>query len=341
MSQVTALILAAGEGKRMKSEKAKVTHKICGKAMIEWVYEAARDAGIDKCAAIVGHKADQIMDYMGDRVEYVLQEQQLGTGHAVQQAHQYYSSGEGTILVLCGDTPLISSKTIADAIEYRKQKDYMAVVISAEVPDPYGYGRIIRDAGGNFARIVEQRDATEEEKAVREINSGMYVFSAGALDEALKLLTNNNDQKEYYLTDTLEILLSKGYKAGVYKAADSSEVLGVNDRLQMQKVSAIIKRKIMEKHMLSGVTIVDPDFTHIDADVGIGPDSVIKPGTVIEGKSKIGRNCVIGPNSTVSDAVVGDDSSIICSTVIGGRLESGSGIGPGGCLCNGSARIDI
>ncbi len=244
MIQVTALILAAGEGKRMKSDKAKVMHSLCGKAMIEWVYEAARGAGIEKCAVIVGHKAEQIVDYMGDRVEYVLQEQQLGTGHAVQKAHRYYEKGEGLILVLYGDTPLISSHTLTSAIEYMINGDYKAVVISAELQDPFGYGRIVRDEAGNFSRIVEQRDASESERDIREINSGMYVFSSTELAQALKCLTNNNDQREYYLTDTLELMLAGGHKIGIYKAADSNEVLGVNDMTQLQQVEAILKRRI-------------------------------------------------------------------------------------------------
>jgi bifunctional UDP-N-acetylglucosamine pyrophosphorylase / glucosamine-1-phosphate N-acetyltransferase len=333
MSQVTALILAAGEGKRMKSEKAKVIHRLCGRAMIEWVYEAARGAGIERCAAIVGHKADQIMECMGNKVEYVLQENQLGTGHALQQAHHFFNSGEGTILVLYGDTPLISSKTITNAIEYMKQGEYKAVVISADVQEPFGYGRIIRDAGGSFLKIVEQRDTNEDEKAVREINSGMYVFSAKELAEALKLLTNNNEQKEYYLTDTLEIMLSKGYKTGIYKAADSDEVLGVNDRVQLQQVSSILKKRIMTAFMLSGVTIVDPGFTHIDADVEIGADTVILPGSVIEGITKIGRNCTIGPNSTVKNAIIGEGSTVFCSIIDGCTIDDGAEIGPGARIC--------
>jgi bifunctional UDP-N-acetylglucosamine pyrophosphorylase/glucosamine-1-phosphate N-acetyltransferase len=333
MSQVTALILAAGEGKRMKSEKAKVTHKLCGRAMIEWVYEAARGAGIEKCAAIVGHKADQIMEYMGNKVEYVLQENQLGTGHALQQAHEYYDNQEGTVLVLCGDAPLISSKTIINAIEYLQNENYKAVVISADVPDPFGYGRIIRDSEDNFIKIVEQRDADAKERAVREINSGMFVFASKELAEVLKLLTNNNDQKEYYLTDTMEIMLSKGYKAGVYKADDSDEVLGINDRVQMQKISEIFKKRIMTAFMLSGVTIVDPGFTHIDAGVEIGADTVILPGSVIEGTTKIGRNCTIGPNSTIKNAIVGEDSTVFCSIIDGCTVDDRAEIGPGARIC--------
>ena len=245
MGQVTALILAAGEGKRMKSDNAKVIHQVCGKAMIEWVYEAARGAGIEKCVAIVGHKADQVMNYMGNKVEYVLQEQRLGTGHAVQQARRYFDEGDGHILVLNGDAPLISAQTIKNALRYYKEGSYKAVVISAEVNDPAGYGRIIRDSEGRLMKIVEQRDTSEAEKAVKEINSGMYVFSSKELSEALKLLKNDNEQKEYYLTDTLEIMLSQGYKVGAYKAEDSDEILGVNDCAQLYQVAQIMERKLL------------------------------------------------------------------------------------------------
>lgn len=247
MGQITALILAAGEGKRMKSDKAKVLHQVCGKAMIEWVYEAARDAGIGRCVAIVGHKADQVMEYLGNKVEYVLQEQRLGTGHAVQQARRYIEEGEGHILVLYGDTPLVSAQTISNALQYYNEGNYKAVVISADVDDPSGYGRIIRDGEGRLVKIVEQRDANDAEKAVREINSGMYVFSSKELSEALKLLKNDNEQKEYYLTDTLEIMLSKGYKTGIYKVADSDEILGANDQTQLERLDEIMRKKLMHK----------------------------------------------------------------------------------------------
>lgn len=247
MGQVTALILAAGEGKRMKSDKAKAVHRVFGKAMVEWVYEAAREAGVDRFVVVVGHNAQQVIDCMGDKAEYVLQQQRLGTGHAVLQAYRYYSEDDGYTLVLYGDTPLISADTIKNAISYLKNSDYKAVVITAEVKDPTGYGRIIRDGSGNFVKIVEHRDATEDERTISEINSGMYVFMSKELAEAIKLLDNNNGQKEYYLTDTLEIMLSKGCGVGVYKAADGDEVLGVNDVLQLRQVSALLERKMTKK----------------------------------------------------------------------------------------------
>ncbi len=243
MINITALILAAGEGKRMKSDKAKVLHKVCGKAMIEWVYEAARNAGVEKCVAIVGHKAEQVVEYMGDRVEFVLQEQRLGTGHAVMQARRYMEGG-GYILILYGDTPLISTTTIKNSIKHMINEKLHAVVISAEVENPEGYGRIVRDKEGCFKRIVEHRDTNDEERIITEINSGMYIFSAEELAQALELLGNDNDQAEYYLTDTLEIMLSKGYKVGIFKAQDSEDVLGVNDKTQLKQVASIIEKRL-------------------------------------------------------------------------------------------------
>ena len=243
MENVTALILAAGEGKRMKSDKAKVMHRVCGKPMIEWVYQAACGAGIGKCVIIVGHKAEQVMEHMGNKAEYVLQEQRLGTGHAVRQARSYMEE-DGYILILYGDTPLVTPGTIKNAMERIRQEKLDALVISADVEDPDGYGRIVRDCSGGFVRIVEHRDASPAEKHIKEINSGMYIFSARELADALLLLKNDNDQGEYYLTDTLEIMLAKGLRVGVYKVQDSDEVLGANDMAQLEKLESILGKRI-------------------------------------------------------------------------------------------------
>jgi len=243
MESITALILAAGEGKRMKSDKAKVLHQVCGKPMIEWVYEAARDAGVGKCVIIVGHKAEQVMEHMGDRAEYVMQEQRLGTGHAVQQARSYMED-EGYILILYGDTPLITSETIKKAMDCMLDEKLDAVVISADVEDPSGYGRIVRNPDGSFKRIVEHRDASPAEREIKEINSGMYIFKARELADALQFLKNDNDQGEYYLTDTLEIMLARGLKVGVYKVQDSTEVLGANDRAQLEMLESILADRL-------------------------------------------------------------------------------------------------
>lgn len=328
MESITALILAAGEGKRMKSKYSKLTHRVCGKAMIEWVYGAAKDAGVNESVAIVGHKAEQVRECMGDRVKYVLQEQQLGTGHAVMQADEYIRNTSGYILVLCGDTPLITSETISETINFHKRSGSKATVITAELADPSGYGRIVRDGNGNVRRIVEHRDASEQERAIREINSGMYLFSAKELAEALKEIGNDNDQGEYYLTDTLEILIKKGYKVSAYKVADPDEVMGVNDRLQLYQASEVLRMRILKKLMLSGVTIIDAASTYIDGDAAVGMDTVVYPGTIIEGGTVIGEDCEIGPNSRLVSSKVGNGVKFNNSIIIESTIGDDAIIGP-------------
>ena len=327
METITALILAAGEGKRMKSKYSKLTHKVCGKAMIEWVCRSAEDAGVNESVAVVGHKAEQVKECLGDRVKYILQEKQLGTGHAVMQADKYIGNSSGYVLVLYGDTPLITSKTISETINFHKTSGSKATVITAELADPSGYGRVLRDSSGNVSRIVEHRDASEQERAVREINSGMYLFSAKELAEALKEIKNDNDQGEYYLTDTLEILIKKGFKVSAYKIADPDEVMGVNDRLQLHQASEVLRKRILKKLMLAGVTIIDAASTYIEDEVVIGIDTIIYPGTIMEGKSVIGEDCVIGPNSRLVSSKIGNgvkfNNSIVLESTIGDEAQIG------------------
>lgn len=328
MESITALILAAGEGKRMKSGYSKLVHKACGKAMIEWVCSAAENAGVSETVVIVGHKAEQVKECMGDRVKYVMQEKQLGTGHAVMQAEEYIRNTSGYVLVLYGDTPLVTSETIAETIKFHKESGSTATVITAELPDPSGYGRILRDDKGGISRIVEHRDATEQERAVREINSGMYLFSAKDLLGALKEITNDNDQGEYYLTDTISILIRKGSKVSAYKISDADEVMGVNDRVQLHQAAEVLKKRINKRHMLSGVTIIDSASTYIDGDVAIGMDTVIYPGTIIEGSSVIGENCTIGPNSRVVASTIGNNVKFNNSIILESTIEDDAQIGP-------------
>jgi len=328
MEHLMAVILAAGEGKRMKSKNSKVVHKICGIPVIEWVYNAVTGAGVGDCVLVVGHRADQVKECMGDRVEYAFQQEQLGTGHAVMQAEKYLKDKQGYVLVLYGDTPLITSKTIQTAIEYHKKNNYSATVISAEFDNPYGYGRIIRDTGGNVVKIVEQKDALPEELNVREINSGMYCFTIDALLKALAKITNHNRQGEYYLTDVLGILAGAGLKVGALKADDPSEILGINDRVQLYQASEILRKGILEGLMRSGVTIVNPESTHIDARVEIGMDTVIYPGTIIEGVTQVGEDCVIGPNSRIVSSDIGSGVEISNSVVLESTIGDGAKIGP-------------
>jgi len=328
MEYIAALILAAGEGKRMKSNTSKVLHKVAGKPVVEWVYESVKKAGIEDSILVVGHKADQVKEYMKDRVKYAFQEKQLGTGHAVMQAEEFLAGKDGYVLVLYGDTPLITSQTISDTLKFHKENNNSATVITAELSDPTGYGRIVRDDKGNVLRIVEHKDANDEERSIKEVNSGMYCFTIKYLLEALKGLSNNNSQGEYYLTDTLEILINRGLKVGTIKVADSSEILGINDRVQLAEASEIMRRRILTKLMKSGVTIIDPASTYIDDGVEIGMDTIIYPGTILEKGTVIGENCIIGPNSRIVGATIGNNVEVNNSVVLESTVGDDTHVGP-------------
>jgi len=328
MEYLISVILAAGEGKRMKSKNSKVTHKICGKTIIEWVCKAVSESGINDTVVVVGHRYDQVKQVLGNKVNYVEQQEQLGTGHAVMQTQTYLKDKEGYVFILCGDTPLITSKTICETIQYHKENDYAATVVTAEVDDPYGYGRIVRNKNGDVNKIVEHRDSTGEEKAINEINSGMYCFTIKHLVKALEELGNNNSQGEYYLTDTIQILAGKGLKVGAFKAADSTEIGGINNRIQLAEATKILNTLILNRHMESGVTMLDPNSTYIDEEVEIGMDTVIYPGTILEGKTVIGEDCIIGPNSRFVNAVIGNEVEVSNSIILESFVGDNTQVGP-------------
>lgn len=328
MQYFAAVILAAGEGKRMKSKNSKVIHNVCGKPLVKWVDRAAKEAGIQDSIIVVGHKAEQVKKSMGESVNFALQEKQLGTGHAVMQCESFLKGKKGTVMVLYGDTPLITSKTLSETLKYHSDNNNIATVITADVDDPTGYGRIVRDENGQLKRIVEHKDSSEKELLIKEINSGMYCFSIEHLLEALSKLENNNSQGEYYLTDTLEILISQGFKVGVYKTQNSDDILGINDKVQLYTAEQIMKKRINEGFMRSGVTIIDPNTSYIDADAKIGRDSVIYPNTIIEGACDIGEDCVIGPNSRLVDSTIADGAEIANSVVLESKVGKKTKVGP-------------
>lgn len=327
MENFSALILAAGEGKRMKSAMSKVVHKVCGKEMINHVIDAAKGAGAAECTVVVGHCAEMVQEATKGRAEYAFQYEQLGTGHAVMQARALLEKSE-TVLVLTGDTPLIRKETLAAAVGEHMRTQNDVTVLTAVFDNPSGYGRIIRGENGEVLRIVEQKDADEFERSVKEINSGMYCFNAKKLLSALDSLTNDNAQCEYYLTDTLEIIRTAGGKIGAYIVEDNEDISGVNDRVQLAAAEKVMRGRINERFMREGVTIIDPDNTYISADAEIGMDTVIYPGTVIEGQTVIGKNVFIGANCRLVNAKIGSGTDINISTVTDSSVGENTHVGP-------------
>ena len=310
-NEVIAIVMAAGKGTRMKSNKSKLVHKIYGKELVKRVYETAQNIGSDEIIAVVGYLKDQVIDVLQDSVKYAYQEELLGTGHAVMQAEKYLQGKSGKVLILYGDVPLIQKETLLKLIEKSVATKEYATVLTAHEENPFGYGRIIRDEGCNIKAIVEEKDATDEQKKIKEINSGIYVFDIEELLLALKEINNDNAQGEYYLTDVIKIMNEKGLKTGAVLVEDNDEISGVNDRVQLEHLTNILKRKINTFHMRNGVTIEDCDNIYIYDDVEIGRDTVIYPNTVIRNGVTIGRNCELGPNICIKNVSVIPDGSKI------------------------------
>ncbi len=329
-----AIILAAGEGTRMKSKLPKVLHKVCGETMLNHVIDAAKGAKVKETIVVVGHEAERVKESLGPEIRTVLQKDQLGTGHAVMMAEDYIEGG--IVVVLCGDGPLITEETLNDLVTYHKEKDFKATVLTADLPNPKGYGRIVRYAEGGLEKIVEEKDATEDERALREINSGIYCFDGRLLKEALPKLKNDNAQNEYYLTDILTIIASMGFKMGAYKAEDCEEIIAVNSREQLAEVEAIMRKRIARYHMLNGVTIINPDNTYIEKTVEIGMDTKIYPGVILAGGTKIGEDCIIGQNSRIENSTIASSVEIQSSTIIDSSVDDFTSIGPYAYLRPGS-----
>ena len=328
MTNTYAVVLAAGQGTRMKSDLYKVLHPVCGKPMVEHVIDHIRGLGISRIVTIVGHGAETVEETLGEKSEYALQQEQLGTAHAVQQAERLIGDLDGTTMVVCGDTPLIRSGTMEALIAHHKATGAKATILTAYADDPTGYGRIIRGESGQVLRNVEQKDATPEEQKVMEINTGTYCFDNRALFETLKKVKNNNAQGEYYLPDVVGILQSESALVSAYVTGDFSETLGINDRVVLAEAERVMRRRIAEKHMRNGVTIINPENTYISAAAEIGRDTVLQPGTMIEGHTVIGDKCVIGPNSQIVDSVIGDNTIVHSSVVLSSRIGSATAIGP-------------
>lgn len=298
---IIALVLAAGKGTRMKSEKSKLVHKIYGKELVKRVVETARKAGVEDIVTVVGYKKEQVQIVLGDTVKYAYQDEMLGTGHAVMQAEEYLKDKNGKVVVLNGDVPILRPETIKKFIQKSINHKEAATVLTAIYNNPTGYGRIVRDIGGGITGIVEEKDATDEQKKIQEINAGIYCFDIQALLRALKRIEPNNAQNEYYLTDVVKIMNEEGLKTGAFIVRDNTEILGVNDKVQLELLTKILKLRINQYHMRNGVTIEDINNTYIYDDVEIGTDTVIHPNTTIKNDVVIGKDCELGPNAYIRE----------------------------------------
>lgn len=322
-----AIILAAGHGKRMKSEKAKVLHDVCGRPMIHYVVEAARGAGARTIVVVVGYTAEQVREALDGEpdVVFVTQTRQLGTGDAVKAAHSVLEGYEGPALVLVGDEPLIRCEPLADLLDIQRRDQDGCLLGTAVVPDPSGFGRILRDSAGRFLRIVEERDCSPEEKAIREVNPSCYVFALPGLWDALGRLNTSNAQGEYYLTDAPTLLQEMGRKVVALSVLEPDDILGVNTRQHLAQAHAIMQDRIQDRWMTAGVSIVDPRNTYIDGRATIGAESVILPFTVIQGAVTIGTNCRVGPFAHLRPGTVLDENTEVGAFVEVSRTHMQAG----------------
>lgn len=355
MNDVCAIVLAAGAGTRLKSKKPKVTHEILGKPLINWVVDSAKSAGITKIVAVVGHASDQVIPLIEGECAIAYQKEQLGTAHAVQCAMKSDAMRdfEGSVVVLSGDCPLISSETISDLAEFRTAKGAGAVVLTMTLDDPFGYGRIIREGvfetgaqtSAIVERIVEQKDASAEEAAVRECNSGFYCFDAKGLSDALEKIDSNNAQGEFYLTDVMEIMRREGLLTLALEASNADECLGVNSRVQLAEATRVKQLQINDALMMSGVTMISPDAVWVSPDVKVSPDVVIYPNVTLMGKTEIGEDttvlpntyllntkvgtaCKVGPNTRLHDTVVGNNCTVDETIAYEAALDDFATTGP-------------
>lgn len=322
----SALILAGGLGTRMKSDKPKVLHEICGETLLGHVILNVEDAGIEDIGIVVGYRADLVKEKTGEKYDYYLQEKQLGTGHAVMMAKDFLEDKDGKTMVLCGDAPLISGDIINEFISYYDEKDLDLCVLTAILDDAKSYGRIIRK-DGRLEKIVELKDCDEEQKRVREVNSGTYIFDTKKLMKHLDDLTTDNAQNEYYITDLIEIFKKEGYAVDAYAASGGNIIEAANNRYELSKCAKLMRDEINMAHMLDGVSIIDPDSTYIERGVKIGRETVIYPGTIIR------KGCVIGEDNTIyssriENSRIGDGNLIDNCVIKSASVGNGNEIGP-------------
>ena len=335
MMHVSVVILAAGQGTRMKSSLPKVLHPVAGKPMVVHAIESAREVSEATPVLVVGVGADQVRAVVGDRARYAVQEQRLGTGHAVLQAKSLLLGQSDIVLVTYADMPLLRTETLQRMVQRHRETSPTLTMLTVIEDDARGFGRVLRDAAGAVTAVVEEADATPEQLAIRELNTSSYCFDAGWLWSRLDQIPVSA-KGEYYLTDMVGMAVSEGRRVEALTTDDPSEALGVNTRVHLAEAEAVLRRRINEAWMLSGVTIVDPATTFIEAGVTLGRDTVVYPNTYLEGETQIGAGCRIGPNTIIRDSTLGDRCAVLASVIEGGTLEDDVDIGPFGHLRKGA-----
>ncbi|QGG48699.1 bifunctional UDP-N-acetylglucosamine diphosphorylase/glucosamine-1-phosphate N-acetyltransferase GlmU [Heliorestis convoluta] len=327
MNKRTAIVLAAGKGTRMKSLRPKVLHEVAGQPLIAHVLEAIGACGVEKPVVVIGHGGEEVQAYLGEKALYAWQREQCGTGHAVMMAQDFLANDVETVMVLCGDTPLFQAKTLEALFLAHEKQGALATVLTAQMADPTGYGRIIRDDTGALLAIVEEKDGSPAQRAIKEINAGTYCFNKDALRKVLGQLRPNNAQGEYYLTDVLALLRQEG-TVTAYQVDDASEVLGINNRQQLAEAERLMQQRLRAQWMDAGVTMIDPSSVWLHRQVTIEPDTVLYPQTFLEGTVTIGSGSVIGPGTRIKDSFIGAQVHIQNSIVLESQIGDGSTIGP-------------
>jgi bifunctional UDP-N-acetylglucosamine pyrophosphorylase/glucosamine-1-phosphate N-acetyltransferase len=324
------VVLAAGEGTRMKSKNSKVLHEIAGRSIIHNLLTAVEPLSPKNLIVVVGAHKDEVIDHLAEvapKAKTVFQDKRNGTGGAAQLALAEHK-GDGTVLILAGDTPLLTTQTLQEFLAVHQSEKNFASVLTALLPDPTGYGRIVRSEGSVISKIIEEKDATDSEKEIDEINTGVYLFDIKALRDVIGKLKNDNSQKELYLTDAISLLNSNGNNAHAILSNDYTETLGINDRTQLAECAAIMRDRINNQHMLNGVTIIDPTTTWIDVDVKIESDVVIYPGTSITGESKVKSGAIIGPRTTLNSCTVSEGAKVVESNCAESEIGKDAKVGP-------------
>ena len=323
---VKSIILAAGQGTRMKSDKAKVLHQVLGRYLVDYPIEAARYVGASDICVVVGHQGEDVKRVLGSQVSYAFQKEQLGTGHGVMQAIDFIPD-IGDMIVLYGDTPFVTGEILEDMLKFHKEHNNGATVLSAVLDNPVGYGRIIRDKEGKFTHITEQENATGQDEQIKEVNGGVYIFKSKALKYAL-LKAFNNEQEEWDLIDAIGVLRQDGYAVDAVVAPHADDIFGIDSTTQLAQGTLIMKNKINQKHMENGVTLMDPHSIYIESGVTIGVDTIIEPGCMLKGKTTIGNNCFIGYNTKIENTHVASDVYIENSIILDSFIDQEAHVGP-------------